>query len=381
MRVGINQVLIYNRNSGARQREFQLFPEVLLQLNNIGISCNVYISESLSKPLIDELLGDSSIYINLIKTPIPSVPTYRRIIDGLIYWKQRVKYGNLSLFHTSYHPVPKLKIPTILTIHDLRFCHFPNTYKKSRLLFLRSVVPYSISNSNQILTVSNDTKTDLIKYYDVNPRKIAVSYNSVSSKFIKCNDEDNNIEVIHKYKLPKKYLLYVGNLEPRKNLEMLLKAYILLLNDYDIKLVILGKNDWGGSALFDMIHKNKLADKVIFTGYVDDNDIHNVYKNALVLVFPSLHEGFGIPILEAMASGVPVVTSNISAMPEIAGDAAILVNPYCENSIKNGIVKILSSQKIRDNLIAKGIERIRQFSVKKSAKIIVDNYIKLLHCI
>ena len=149
MRVGINQVLIYNRNSGARQREFQLFPEVLLQLNNIGISCNVYISESLSKPLIDELLGDSSIYINLIKTPIPSVPTYRRIIDGLIYWKQRVKYDNLSLFHTSYHPVPKLKIPTILTIHDLRFCHFPNTYKKSRLLFLRSVVPYSISNSNQ----------------------------------------------------------------------------------------------------------------------------------------------------------------------------------------------------------------------------------------
>ena len=375
MRVGINEVLIYNRASGARQRELNLLPEVLRQLECIGAESVVYVSRSLKDDIIMRLIGDNN-KTKVVKVPISSVPTYQRILKGILYWQRQVVNDNLDVFHTAYYPVPRVKLPTILTVHDLRFLHMPETYHRARYWFLRVSVPYSLAVATRIVTVSNNTKDDMINYYGIPSEKIDVSYNPISSNFLKPDSDIKSIEIKDRLKLPDKFILYVGNLEPRKNLDRLLQAFILVRQKLNYKLVILGKAEWGTNILFDIVKQNHLEKEVLFTGYLEEYDLSSVYRLASLLAFPSLHEGFGIPVIEAMACGVPVLTSNVSALPEVAGDAAILVDPYSVESIANGILAILSDEKLRYRLIKRGFERIKLFSREKSAKVIVESYQK-----
>lgn len=382
MRIGINEVLIYNRASGARQRELTLLPEVLRQIEHIGAESVVYVSRDLSNDLIVQLIGDSN-KTKIVKTPIPSMPTYQRIFKGFSYWNNQVIDDRLDAFHTAYYPVPFVRVPTVLTVHDLRFLHMPETYQRARYWFLRASVPYSLSVAKRIVTVSENTKDDLINYLGVPSKKIDVSYNPVSANFarIKTDRDTNLAETKNKLKLPDKFILYVGTFEPRKNLGRLLEAFILVRRRFNYKLVILGKREWDSDILFDIVKQNHLKNDVVFTGYVEEEDIRSVYSLASVLAFPSLHEGFGIPVIEAMACGVPVLTSNVSALPEVAGDAAILVDPYSIDSIANGLIAILSDEKLRYSLIYKGFERIKVFNKKESAKAIVESYQKVFRMV
>jgi len=377
MKIGINEVLIYPRSSGALNREMAILPEVLKQIETSGGESIVYISGDLDGRFINQLIGDAKKALP-IRTPLPSIPTYQRVLKGISYWPKRILQDKLDLFHTAYYPVPRLKIPTVLTVHDVRFVHMPETYRRGRYLFLKVVVPLSFSRVCRIITISKDTKDDLCYYFKVPDEKIDIVYIPIAARFKQITNDAILSAARVKYRLPTKYILYIGNLEPRKNLNRLIQAYEILLKGYNYKLVIVGKPEWRYSGLFDRVRRKNLENDILFTGHVEDDEIPFLYNLASVFAFPSLHEGFGIPVLEAMACGVPVVTSNISALPEVAGDAAILVNPYDIESIADGIMKILKDDCLRKKLISKGLSRVKQFNAKDVAIRIFETYKKAL---
>ncbi len=378
MRIGINEVLIYPRSSGALNREMAVLPEVLKQIEASGGESIVYVSRDLDDRLINQLIGDANKALP-VRTPLRSIPTYQRVLKGVLYWPTRVLKDKLDLFHTAYYPVPRLKIPTVLTVHDVRFIHMPETYHRARYLFLKVVVPLSFSRACRIITVSKNTKNDLIKHFKVPDEKIDIAYNPVHARFKQIANDSILSVARTKFRLPAKFILYVGHLEPRKNLTRLIQAYEILLKEYDYKLVIVGKPDWFYSSLFDRVRNKKLESNILFTGYVQDDDLPALYNLASVVAFPSLHEGFGLPVLEAMSCGTPVVTSNVSALPELAGDAAVLVNPYNVESIADGIMKILKDDDLRRKLISKGLNRVKQFNAKDAARMISKTYIRALN--
>ena len=183
-----------------------------------------------------------------------------------------------------------------------------------------------------------------------------------------------------RYRLPTRYLLFVGTLEPRKNLTALLHAYAMLRaewHDEDLKLVVAGRTGWLYQDIFATVKSLGLEEEVIFTGFVDDEDLPHLYWGAQLFVFPSLYEGFGLPILEAMASGVPVVTSNTASMPEVAGDAAMLVDPHDSKAIAEGMGKVLYQGRLRDVLIEKGLARARHFTWESVARRTLELYAAL----
>ena len=167
--------------------------------------------------------------------------------------------------------------------------------------------------------------------------------------------------------MPDKYLLYLGTLEPRKNIERLIESYYLVCNELSElpKLVLAGGKGWMYDSIFDKIKELKLEDKVIFTDYISDDDVPVLMNASKAFLFPSLYEGFGMPVLEAMACGVPVLTSNLSSLPEVVGDVAVLVDPFSKDSIRDGIIKLLTDNNLRESLKKKGLERSKQFSWSK----------------
>lgn len=183
-----------------------------------------------------------------------------------------------------------------------------------------------------------------------------------------------------RYRLPSQYLLFVGTLEPRKNLTTLLQAYALLRAEgcgKHLKLVVAGRRGWLYADIFDTVRTLALDEEIIFTGFVDDEDLPDLYRGARLLVFPSLYEGFGLPILEAMASGVPVITSNLASMPEVAGDAAVLVDAHDPKAIAESIAQVLAEDQLREALIQKGLARARCFTWESVAQKTLELYAAL----
>jgi glycosyltransferase involved in cell wall biosynthesis len=379
MRIGINEVLVYSRSSGTRQREMNVLPEVLTRIRSNGGESVVYVARDLNDELICRLIGGAH-RCAVVRTPLPSVPTYQRVLRGIPYWHKQVVRDRLDVFHTAYYSVPRLPIPIVLTVNDVRFVHLPDTYPRFRRLFLCLVVPSSLKRATRIITISQDTKQDLIHFFGVREEKIDVIPIAADTRFRPVVDISRLALVRERYNLPEHFILYVGHLEPRKNLDRLVRAFVQLCAQ-DVtthSLIILGKPSFGFESMLDRAKRSGFASRIVLTGYVEDEDMPAVYTLADALVFPSLHEGFGVPLLEAMACGVPIVTSNVSALPEIAGDAAILVDPYNVESIAGGIVQVLSDEGVRQRLVEKGFERVNLFSVEKSAAATVETYKKAL---
>lgn len=378
MRVGINEVLIYSRSSGTQKREMNVLPEVLKKIELAAGRSFVYFSRNLEEKYINQLTANIK-NISIERTPLPSLPTYQRILKGFSYWHKQVLRDKLDLFHTSYYPVPNLTIPTILTVNDVRFLHLPKTYRRARYWFLRAVVPSSLARATRIIAISQNTKDDLHHLLGVDEEKIDVIPLAISSQFYPISEEDRLDKVRNILNLPKNFILFVGHLEPRKNLKRLIHAYLKVRQKFDCKLVIVGKPEWSSHRVLDIVTENNLQKDIFFTGYVDDEDLPALYNLAKVVAFPSLHEGFGLPVIESMACGTPVVTSSVSALPEIAGDAAVLVDPYDIDAIADGIMKVLDDDHLRRSLISKGLKRAKEFNAKNIAGMIFDAYKKSMN--
>jgi glycosyltransferase involved in cell wall biosynthesis len=229
-----------------------------------------------------------------------------------------------------------------------------------------------------ILTVSEASKRDILHFFPaVPPEKVEVVYNAIDERFWNVPDEEQVSRVRERFQLAHRFVLYVGNIKPHKNLVRLIEAFALLRRQAgfdDLKLLIIGDEISKLPALRRAVHSHKLHKEVRFLGYVSDETLAILYRLASVFVFPSMYEGFGLPPLEAMASGAPVVTSNVSSLPEVAGDAALLVDPNSVDSIADGVRRVLSDTQLAQELRKRGLVRAREFSWERSVARTHDIY-------
>jgi glycosyltransferase involved in cell wall biosynthesis len=226
------------------------------------------------------------------------------------------------------------------------------------------------------LTVSESSKRDILRFVDIRPEKIDVIYNAYDERFTREPCEEDVVRVRERYQLQDPFILYAGNVKPHKNLERLIEAFHLLRQrglDH-VKLVLIGDDISRYASLRRAVHRHQLHTHVRFLGYMPEETLAVMYRLASVFVFPSVYEGFGLPPLEAMASGTPVVTSNVSSLPEVAGDAAVLVDPLDPAAIADGVYRVLTDDALREHLRRRGLARARQFSWEASVRRVREIY-------
>lgn len=261
-----------------------------------------------------------------------------------------------------FHPVK-----SIIFVYDLAFEYYPDCYLDSFERLSRQT-KFAVSHAEKIIAVSNSTKNDLRKFYKVDERKIKVIYPGVDSMFIP--QPKKMIERIKaKYNLKKPYFLFVGSLKPIKNIPRIIEAFYQFSKQMgdSYQLILVGSDFWLDKKISKKIKKLKLVRKIKNLGYLPQEDLPAIYSGAIAFISPSLYEGFGLPILEAMACGTPVITSNISSMPEVVGDAALLVEPKNTDEITKSLIEIVKRKNLRNALKKKGLDRVKNFSWRKFA--------------
>ena len=276
----------------------------------------------------------------------------------------------LTQYITPFFVPKNIKIVTI--IHDISFNFFPQFIKKSDLLFLKTLIPLSIERADLVLGVSEFTRDEIIKFYKTDPKKVDFFHNAVSEDF-KNQDvsEEKLVEVRKKYGLPEKFILYLGTLQPRKNIPFLIESYAKIKDKIsDTNLVLVGNRQ---AHNFDIrideaIRKHNLEESVVFPGFVDEQDKAAVYKSAHVFAFPSLYEGFGIPILEAFEMKTPVLAADIPSLREVGGDAASFADPKSIDKFSKALYDISIDENLRGGLVARGRERTGHFCWEKTAR-------------
>lgn len=277
---------------------------------------------------------------------------------------------NLDVLHSpDFIPPFHRNCQSIITIHDLAFLIYPHFLTKDSARYYGQI-DQAVKRTDHIIAVSESTKQDIIRLLGVPEHKITVIYESAHPIYRPINDQEVLKQTKNKYRIPSDFILFVSTIEPRKNLPTLLKAYRQLLDNYkaDAKLVVVGRRGWLSEDVFILVDKLDLAKDVLFLGRVPAEDLLYLYNAAKLLVQPSFYEGFGLPPLEAMACGTPVVVSNVSSLPEVVGDAGLLVDPTDVSELAVAIWRVLTDQALRADLIAKGLKRAQCFSWEKMAR-------------
>lgn len=260
------------------------------------------------------------------------------------------------------------KTPQIAVFHDINFEHFPQDFPKLALWHYKKFFPKFARKAKKIITVSEFSKQDIIDNYKVEPDKIEVVYNGANEGFKPLSEEEKT-EICNQYTAGYQYFMFVGSLHPRKNLARLFPAYDLFKErtGSDVKLLIVGEKRWWTEPIQKAYEAMKHKDDVVFVGHLQMDELHRVTAAALASVYVSYFEGFGIPIVEAYKCDVPVITSNVTSMPEVAGDAALLVDPFDIESIA-GALELVMDENVRNSLIEKGCVRRNDFSWDKAAE-------------
>jgi glycosyltransferase involved in cell wall biosynthesis len=292
----------------------------------------------------------------------------------LLYIPRGLRRQCISIFHGLDHlGVPPLaKVGCyVATIHDMIPLLWPQWVTHKHRLVVTAAYSRLRHQADFVITPSAATKADVVNRLGLDPERIAVIPWGCDERFQPEGDLTHGAAVHQRYRLPAQYILFVGTLEPRKNLTTLLQAYALLRAEgqgNDVKLVVAGRTGWLYADIFAAVKTLALDGAVIFTGFVDDEDLPDLYRGAQAFVFPSFYEGFGLPILEAMASGVPVITSTTASMPEVAGDAAMLVDPRDPEAIAAAIAQVLAEDHLRQTMIQKGLARAKRFTWERVAE-------------
>lgn len=272
-----------------------------------------------------------------------------------------------DVFLTLTHYGPRFsRIPTIVSVMDLSYLHYPQTFKKNDLYQLTKWTEYSVKKAKKVITISNSSKNDIIKYYKVRPEKVKVVHLGLKNLSMNAPSEKD----LKEFGVNQKFILFVGTLQPRKNISRLIEAFSRLPKEIssDHQLVIIGKKGWLYEDILSAPEKYNVKDKVVFLDYISDEDLPNFYRKAEVFVLPSLYEGFGLPVLEAMRYGCPVITSSVSSLPEAGGDAAQYFEPEDVDDIKKSIEKVLTDRSLREKMIERGREHYKKFTWEKAAK-------------
>jgi len=278
----------------------------------------------------------------------------------------------VDVLHVQYTAPPFCRIPVVATIHDLAFERMPETFTRRGSFQLKLTVRRTAKKAARIVTVSEYSRQDLLSIYKLPPEKVVVTYNGIESCFTPRPSFPNEAEEVRgRFGISRDFLLAVGSLQPRKNLVRLIRAYAKLRSEregFTQQLVIVGRKLWLAHEIFDEVKKQRWADDVILTGYVADEDLPSLYRAARAFVYPSLFEGFGLPPLEAMACGTPAVTSGVSSLPEVTGDAALLIDPNDEQALANALIEIVNDERLRAELREKGIAQAKKFTWRDAAE-------------
>lgn len=278
-----------------------------------------------------------------------------------------------DVFFSTTHYAPRFSpIPVIISIMDLSYLYYPEMFKNSDLYQLRNWTNYSAKKASMILTISSSTKSDIIREYKIEKDKIKVIYPGIKPSISHHTFIDNMDKLKSKHGLSNNYILFVGTLQPRKNIIRLIEAFALVLSKknipQDLQLIIIGKKGWLYEEILQKPSKLNIEEKVKFLNFIKDEELAGFYKSAICFVLPSLYEGFGLPVLEAMKNECPVITSDISSLPEAGGDAALYVDPENVNEIAEKMYKLVINKEIRHEMIQKGKKQVAKFSWEKSAK-------------
>ena len=278
----------------------------------------------------------------------------------------------VDLFHAPHYVLPPLTpCKSVVTIHDCIHLRFPQ-YLPNRLgyVYARTSLWVATHRATRVLTVSETSKRDILRYFRVPEAKIDVIYNAIDERLGEAPSAEDVERVRERYQLNDPFVLYAGNIKPHKNLDRLIEAFNTLRRGglENVKLLIIGDEVSKYATLRRAVHRYKLHKHVRFFGFVPDKTLASLYRLASVFVFPSLYEGFGLPPLEAMAAGTPVITSNVSSLPEVVGDAAILIDPYEPNEIAEAMRRVLTDPALREDLRARGLVRVKEFSWDRSIR-------------
>ncbi len=286
----------------------------------------------------------------------------------------------IDVFHSPHYTVPfRAKVKKVVTFHDMTFFSHPEYHLKLKVQFFRRIIPRAAKMADQIISNSKNTKNEIIKFLNVDGQKITVTHFAIDKNRYKPIPKGQVKEQIKKkYDIKDEYILFVGTLEPRKNIASLVNNFFRLKENglFPGKLVLAGGKGWGFSEIQKIIKDHHFGKDVLLVGYVPEDDLPFLFNGATVFVYPSYYEGFGIPPLEAIACGTPTITSNISSIPEIMGEAAVLINPQRSDRLYQSLSSLVQNKAERERLRKAGLQRAEHFTWEKTARETLEVYQK-----
>jgi len=321
--------------------------------------------------------------------PLISKPNFRRAtlfapvhtrLEQLMLPFELMRFSLDLLHSTDFIPPLRASLPTVITVHDLAFLHWPHFLTKDSAAYYGQI-DRGVRRASHIIVPSESTKKDLIAQLGVPKNKVSVIYEAADDSFGPLPVEPTRRQICQRYGLPETFFLFVGTIEPRKNVDGLLRAFRHLLDKYntdDVGLAIAGGHGWLYEEVLDLIRKLKLEHNVFTLGRVSDSDLHKLYVGARCHVHPAHYEGFGLPPLEAMACGTPTIVSNVSSLPEVVGDAALLVNPENWEELAVAMQRVLTDDQLHAELREKGLQRASCFSWEQAAERTLEVYRRVI---
>jgi glycosyltransferase involved in cell wall biosynthesis len=288
-----------------------------------------------------------------------------------------LKRENLDVWHSpTTNLPPSYDEPSIVTVRDLSIYKFPKLFSSSQFLNVKIIMPNALKRAKKIIAISQSIKQDLIKIFKTPANKIEVIYNGINKELFYSLPKSEIEKIKNQYKIKENFILFLGTLEPRKNIETLIEAYELFQKNSTTKyqLVIAGKDGWNAQKIHKQTSRSPYKNEIIFTGYIGPENLNALFSEAKVFVFPSLYEGFGTPVIEAMAKKIPVITSNIESLSEITAGSVILINPHKKQEISKALEIILNNEELRVKLIEKGFKRAKEFCWEKCAEKTLEVY-------
>ncbi|MBE0069263.1 glycosyltransferase family 4 protein [Thermoanaerobacterium thermosaccharolyticum] len=371
MNIGIDALMIDDKPTGIGWYGINLINSIDKVVDQ-SLNINVYIQEK-AKMYFKDINNINLKIVGNFKSNKERI-CYQQIKMASIFKKDKIDFVH---FIDYLIPIFFNKIPYVITIHDLSF-YEKNFFNISKSLFKRIITKISINRSKAIICDSNWTKKCIEDKFNITDKVYTVylGYDKIYKR-LKVQDERIMDNIRNKYRIKNKYILFVGTIEPRKNLYNLIKAFNKISKSVEHQLIVVGKKGWMFENVLKLVENLKLENKIIFTDYIDNVEMLYLYNNADISVYPSIYEGFGIPPLEAMACGSPVVVSNVTSLPEVVGDAALLVDPFNVDDIADKIYKVISDRNLNNTLREKSVIQANKFSWGKCAMETLDIYLKV----
>jgi glycosyltransferase involved in cell wall biosynthesis len=361
MRIAIDAHAVGAKLGGNESYAVNLI-EALAQIDSIN-NYTIYVTAEAARDRFERRWPNFKVRPTLPHTPLIRIP---------LTLSAELRKNPVDVLHVQFTAPPFCPCPTVVSIHDLSFEHLPQTFNRRSRTQLRLTVRHSARRAARILSLSEHTRRDIISTYGIAPERVSAIPIAAASHFARVNDNSELQRVRHTYGIHGEYILSVGSIQPRKNLVRLVKAYASLRGgssaDKLPKLVLVGKCAWLYDETLRALDETGVRDSVVLTGYVPEKDLPALYSSALCFIYPSYFEGFGLPPLEAMKCGAPVIVGNKTSLPEVVGDAAIAVDPFDVEAIAGAIKRVIDDQSLRNDLSLKGQQRASAFDWRETAR-------------